>query len=46
MATHLYSCLENSTDRRAGQATAHGIPKESDTEQLTATTNGLNTAVK
>ena len=26
-----YSCLGNPMDRRAGQATVHGLPKESDT---------------
>ena len=26
-----YSCLRNPTDRRAKQATVHGLPKESDT---------------
>ena len=26
-----YSCLENSMDREAWQATAHGLTKESDT---------------
>ena len=31
-----YSCLENSKDRGAWQATVHGVSKESDTtEQLT-----------
>ena len=31
-----YSCLENSMDRGAWQATVHGVAKESDTtEQLT-----------
>ena len=25
-----YSCLENSMDREAWQATVHGVPKESD----------------
>ena len=29
-----YSCLENSMDRGAQQATVHGGGKESDTEQL------------
>ena len=31
-----YSCLDNSTDRGAWQATVHGVAKESDTtERLT-----------
>ena len=31
MATHSrYSCLENSMDRGAWQATVHGVTKESD----------------
>ena len=35
-----YSCLENSTDRGAWQATVHGGHKESDmTEQLTLSQN-------
>ena len=29
-----YSCLENSTDRGAWQATVHGVTKESMTERL------------
>ena len=30
-----YSCLENSIDRGAWQATAHGVAKSDTTEQLT-----------
>ena len=32
---HLYSCLENSTDRGAWQATVHGVAELDTTEQLT-----------
>ena len=32
---HLYSCLENSTDRGAWQATARGVAESGTTEQLT-----------
>ena len=38
-----YSCLENSMDGRAWQATVHGVTKESDTtEQLTFTITGAS----
>ena len=30
-----YSCLENSMDREARQATVHGVIKNNTTEQLT-----------
>ena len=30
-----YSCLENPMDRRAWQATVHGVCKESDTTEAT-----------
>ena len=33
----LYSCLENPMDRGAWQATVHGVTKESDTTERTAT---------
>ena len=33
MATQ-YSCLENSMDRGAGQATVHGVAESDTTEQL------------
>ena len=36
MATHQYSCLENSMNRGAWQATVHGVAKELDmSERLT-----------
>ena len=38
----LFSCLGNPMDRRAWQATVHGVKKESDTaERLSTHTQGL-----